>query len=169
MEAPWLSVVCARPVLMWRKDFLRIQRQLSAQGFKILIEIAARLQPQRIAEVPYVFGSRLAGTSKPTAAVALDHLGQLRRLLATARDRKPEPPTPLPSHGIRVSCQQAGIDAQHARADRVPGELPLHPFASAHSHIAPGRRAQPGDGGGDALRAVVDPQAAAVLLAELLF
>ncbi len=70
--------------LMWRKDFLRIQRQLSAQGFKILIEIAARLQPQRIAEVPYVFGPRLAGTSKLTAAVALDYLAQLRRLRASA-------------------------------------------------------------------------------------
>ena len=70
--------------LMWRKDFLRIQRQLSAQGFKILIEIAARLQPQRIAEVPYVFGPRLAGTSKLTAAVAFDYLAQLRRLRATA-------------------------------------------------------------------------------------
>ena len=70
--------------LMWRRDFLRIQRQLSAQGFKILIEIAARLQPQRIAEVPYVFGPRLAGTSKLTAAVALDYLAQLRRLRATA-------------------------------------------------------------------------------------
>ena len=70
--------------LMWREDFLRIQRQLSAQGFKILIEIAARLQPQRIAEVPYVFGPRVAGASKLTAAVALDYLAQLRRLRATA-------------------------------------------------------------------------------------
>jgi dolichol-phosphate mannosyltransferase len=70
--------------LMWRKDFFRIRHQLSAQGFKILIEIAARLQPQHIAEVPYVFGPRLAGTSKLTTAVALDFLAQLRRLRATA-------------------------------------------------------------------------------------
>jgi dolichol-phosphate mannosyltransferase len=70
--------------LMWREDFLRIRGQLSAQGFKILIEIAARLQPQRIAEVPYVFGPRVAGASKLTAAVALDYLAQLRRLRATA-------------------------------------------------------------------------------------
>jgi dolichol-phosphate mannosyltransferase len=76
--------------LMWRMDFLRIKRQLSAQGFKILIEIAARLQPQRIVEVPYVFGPRLAGTSKLTAAVALDYLAQLRRLRATA---SPSPAT----------------------------------------------------------------------------
>ncbi len=70
--------------LMWRMDFLRIKRQLSAQGFKILIEIAARLQAPRIVEVPYVFGPRLAGTSKLTAAVAFDYLAQLRRLRATA-------------------------------------------------------------------------------------
>ena len=76
--------------LMWRMDFLRIKRQLSAQGFKILIEIAARLQPQRNVDVPYVFGPRLAGTSKLTAAVALDYLAQLRRLRATA---SPSPAT----------------------------------------------------------------------------
>ena len=70
--------------LMWRRDFLAVRDQLSPQGFKILIEIAARLQPQRIAEVPFVFGPRLAGTSKLTAAVALDYLSQLRRLRATA-------------------------------------------------------------------------------------
>ena len=70
--------------VMWRRDFLAVRDQLSPQGFKILIEIAARLQPQRIAEVPFVFGPRLAGTSKLTAAVALDYLVQLRRLRATA-------------------------------------------------------------------------------------
>jgi dolichol-phosphate mannosyltransferase len=75
--------------LMWRMDFLRIKRELSAQGFKILIEIAARLHPRQIAEVPYVFGPRLAGASKLTAAVAWDYLAQLRRLRATASSSHP--------------------------------------------------------------------------------
>ena len=66
-----------------RQDFLAVRNQLSAQGFKILIEIAARLRPERIVEVPYVFGPRLAGVSKLTASVALDYLAQLRRLRAT--------------------------------------------------------------------------------------
>ncbi len=70
--------------MMRRQDFLAVRHQLSAQGFKILIELAARLQPRRIVEVPYVFGPRVAGASKLTAAVALDYLAQLRRLRATA-------------------------------------------------------------------------------------
>lgn len=87
MAQAYLGVTLRDPMsgyfLMWRKDFLRIRRQLSAQGFKILIEIAACLHPQRIAEVPYVFGPRLAGASKLTSAVALDYLAQLRRLHAS--------------------------------------------------------------------------------------
>lgn len=79
--------------MLRRQDYMAIRHQLSAQGFKILIEIAARLQAQRIREVPYVFGPRLAGTSKLTARVALDYLAQLRRLRATAsaaRARAPQ-------------------------------------------------------------------------------
>ncbi len=70
--------------LMRRRDFLAVRPTLSAQGFKILIEIAACLRPQRIAEIPFVFGPRLAGASKLTAAVAVDYFLQLRRLRATA-------------------------------------------------------------------------------------
>jgi dolichol-phosphate mannosyltransferase len=70
--------------MLRREDFLAVRHQLSAQGFKILVEIAARLRPERIAEVPYVFGPRLAGVSKLTASVALDYVAQLRRLRATA-------------------------------------------------------------------------------------
>jgi hypothetical protein len=70
--------------MVWRQDFMAVRQQLSGQGFKILIEIAVRLWPQRICEVPYVFGPRIAGTSKLTAAVAVDYMAQLRRLRATA-------------------------------------------------------------------------------------
>ena len=70
--------------MLRRRDFMAVRPQLSAQGFKILVEIAARLRPERIAEVPYVFGPRLAGVSKLTASVALDYVAQLRRLRATA-------------------------------------------------------------------------------------
>lgn len=81
--------------VMRRRDFLAIRDQLTAQGFKILIEIAARLHPQRIAEVPFVFGPRMAGQSKLTAAVALDYLSQLRRLRATASNRQTRAAQPV--------------------------------------------------------------------------
>ncbi len=71
--------------MLRRQDFMAIRRQLSAQGFKILIEIAAGLQPQRITEVPYVFGPRIAGASKLTASVVFDYVAQLRRLRASLR------------------------------------------------------------------------------------
>ncbi len=69
--------------MLRRTDFLAIHHQLSAQGFKILIEIAACLRPRCIVEVPYVFGPRLAGRSKLTATVAWHYLAQLRRLRST--------------------------------------------------------------------------------------
>ena len=56
--------------------------QLSTQGFKILLDIAATGRDQlRTAELPYTFGARVHGESKLDARVALD-FGQL--LLAKA-------------------------------------------------------------------------------------
>jgi dolichol-phosphate mannosyltransferase len=78
--------------MLRRQDFMAVRHQLSAQGFKVLVEIAARLQPQPIAEVPYVFGPRLAGVSKLTARVALDYVAQLRRLRATASPARARAP-----------------------------------------------------------------------------
>lgn len=50
---------------------------LSTQGFKILLDIAATGRGKlRITEIPYVFGARLHGESKLDARVALD-FGQL--------------------------------------------------------------------------------------------
>lgn len=51
--------------------------KLSTQGFKILLDIAATGRDRlRVAELPYVFGTRLHGESKLDARVALD-FGQL--------------------------------------------------------------------------------------------
>ncbi len=71
--------------MMRRSDFLRVRDRLSAQGFKILIEVAAQLASPEIREVPYVFRPRTAGQSKLTPAVMLNYLGQLRRLRAAGR------------------------------------------------------------------------------------
>ena len=62
----------------------RAGAQLSTQGFKILLDIAATGRGRlRIAEIPIVFGARLHGESKLDARVVLD-FGQL--LLAKATD-----------------------------------------------------------------------------------
>ena len=74
--------------MLRRQDFLAIRNLLSAQGFKILIEIAARLRAEHVAEVPFVFGPRVAGVSKLNAAVAISYLMQLHRLRATAIDTR---------------------------------------------------------------------------------
>ncbi|MDP2297559.1 MAG: glycosyltransferase family 2 protein [Pseudolabrys sp.] len=63
---------------MIRRDLVdAMAPQLSTQGFKILLDIAATGHGQlRTAEIPYVFGARLHGESKLDARVALD-FGQL--------------------------------------------------------------------------------------------
>ncbi len=54
-----------------RSDFNRIHKQLNAGGFKILLEIIARLAPSRLEEVPYTFRERVAGQSKLSPRVVL--------------------------------------------------------------------------------------------------
>lgn len=66
--------------MLRREDFLRVKRELNADGFKILLEIAARLRPRRLREVPYNFRARRAGRSKLSGRVVFVYLCQLWRL-----------------------------------------------------------------------------------------
>ena len=68
-----------------RDDFNRIHKQLDAGGFKILLEIIARLAPSRLEEVPYTFRTRVAGQSKLSSKVVFQYLGQLWRLSSVSR------------------------------------------------------------------------------------
>ncbi|MEV0779027.1 glycosyltransferase family 2 protein [Streptomyces sp. NPDC050433] len=57
-------------------------------GYKILLELAVRCRPQRVAEVPFVFRDRFAGESKSTAREGmrfLRHLVELRTASPLAR------------------------------------------------------------------------------------
>ena len=63
-----------------RQDFLRIRGSLNGEGFKILLEIVARLKPATVGEVPYTFRARTAGQSKLTGKVVVAFLRQLWRL-----------------------------------------------------------------------------------------
>lgn len=62
---------------MLRRDrFEQVAPQLSVQGFKILLDILASARGGlRVAEVPFVFGTRHAGESKLDSMVAIDFLG----------------------------------------------------------------------------------------------
>ena len=62
---------------MMRQDRLQaLAPRLSAQGFKILLDIAATARGSlRVLELPYTFGTRLRGESKLSSIVALDFLG----------------------------------------------------------------------------------------------
>lgn len=66
--------------MMRREDFLRVRDRLDGNGFKIFLEIAARLKPRTVCEVPYTFGPRMAGKSKLSAGVAAAYLRQLWHL-----------------------------------------------------------------------------------------
>jgi dolichol-phosphate mannosyltransferase len=71
--------------ILRRSDFNRIEKQLDSGGFKILLEIIARLAPSRLEEVPYTFRTRVAGQSKLSSKVVLQYLGQLWRLSSVSR------------------------------------------------------------------------------------
>ena len=59
--------------MMRRERFEELAPQLSSQGFKILLDIAATARGSlRIAELPFVFGERQHGESKLDTRVALD-------------------------------------------------------------------------------------------------
>jgi dolichol-phosphate mannosyltransferase len=71
--------------LVWRKDFAEVKGQLDGKGFKILLEILARLHASRIKEVPYTFRPRTHGESKLSSKVVFLYLEQLWQLCSTSR------------------------------------------------------------------------------------
>jgi dolichol-phosphate mannosyltransferase len=71
--------------LMWRKDFNCVQAQLNESGFKILLEILAKLRTVRVKEVPYTFRPRAVGQSKLSSKIVRLYIRQLWRLSATSR------------------------------------------------------------------------------------
>ena len=75
-----------------RDDFNRIHDQLDSSGFKILLEIIARLAPSSLAEVPYTFRTRVFGQLKLSSRVVLKYLGQLWRLSSVRRYRSAKRP-----------------------------------------------------------------------------
>ncbi len=87
--------------MLRREDFLRVRPLLRADGFKILLEIAARLRPERVCEVPYTFRTRQAGKSKLSSKVILAYLVQLWRLGIVERLQPTDlslPPSQQPAH-----------------------------------------------------------------------
>ena len=68
-----------------REGFTRVHHKLDSNGFKILLEILARLAPSKIEEVPFTFRTRVAGQSKLSSRVVLQYLGQLWRLSSVSR------------------------------------------------------------------------------------
>jgi dolichol-phosphate mannosyltransferase len=71
--------------MMRRDDFLKVRDSLNARGFKILLEIAAHMQPCDIGEVPYTFGPRFKGESKLSKKIVFAYLSQLWRLYREPR------------------------------------------------------------------------------------
>lgn len=71
--------------ILRRADFQRIHAQLDPSGFKILLEIVAKLTPSRLDEIPYTFRKRLAGQSKLSSKVILQYFLQLWKLSSISR------------------------------------------------------------------------------------
>ena len=71
--------------LIWSKDFAKVKEQLNGKGFKILLEILAKLHASQIKEVPYTFRPRTLGESKLSNRVILLYVQQLWRLCSGSR------------------------------------------------------------------------------------
>src|ERR1700730_75257 len=71
--------------LIWSKDFAKVKGQLNGKGFKILLEILAKLHASQIKEVPYTFRPRTLGESKLSNRVILLYVQQLWRLCSGSR------------------------------------------------------------------------------------
>jgi dolichol-phosphate mannosyltransferase len=84
------ACLIARPLTPVRdatSGFFMVRRRaisgtgISAQGFKILLELLVRGEGRSVIEVPYMFSERLAGASKMNTREAVGYLGQVWRLL----------------------------------------------------------------------------------------
>jgi len=59
-----------------RRELL-LDPRLRPKGFKILLEILGRVEPSRVAEVPFIFKTRRAGASKLSLKIIVDMVEQL--------------------------------------------------------------------------------------------
>ncbi len=103
--AEWLLGVKLRDpmsgyFLLRREDFLRVRQVLNPNGFKILLEVAARLKPSRVREIPYTFRLRAAGKSKLSSRVIFAYLGQLWRLYRASHALPRPDLEPVPSEAV---------------------------------------------------------------------
>ncbi|MEM9654473.1 MAG: polyprenol monophosphomannose synthase [Actinomycetota bacterium] len=68
-----------------RDRYELIEGQVNPRGFKILLEFLARGPKPTVAEVGYVFGERVNGTTKLTGTVVVEYLRALASLCRAAR------------------------------------------------------------------------------------
>jgi dolichol-phosphate mannosyltransferase len=71
--------------MLKREDFASIRPQLSGNGFKILLEILAKLRFSVVREIPYSFRPRIAGYSKYSGKVIIEYVAQVWRLSSLKR------------------------------------------------------------------------------------
>jgi dolichol-phosphate mannosyltransferase len=63
-----------------REVFEKVKREINPQGYKILLEIYVRSNPQKVKEIPFIFKDRSQGHSKATFKVMLEYLRMIREL-----------------------------------------------------------------------------------------
>lgn len=71
--------------MLRRVDFIRVRDRVRGSGFKVLLEIVAKLGDCKIVEVPITFRRRLAGRSKLTRGIVWAYGVQLWQLWRSKR------------------------------------------------------------------------------------
>jgi dolichol-phosphate mannosyltransferase len=71
--------------MLRRSDFALVRSQVAGNGFKVLLEIAAKMRPRKVVEVPIAFRPRKHGESKLSTRVVLQYMEQLYSLSKAGR------------------------------------------------------------------------------------
>jgi dolichol-phosphate mannosyltransferase len=71
--------------MLRRSDFALVHSHVAGNGFKVLLELAAKMKPRKVVEVPITFRPRMHGESKLSTRVVLQYMEQLYSLSKPGR------------------------------------------------------------------------------------
>jgi dolichol-phosphate mannosyltransferase len=110
-------------------------RDLHPSGYKILLELAVRCSPSRIAEVPYVFQPRFAGESKASLAEGLRFLRHLIQLRFSATRYRMLAFGLIGLSGVLPNLAALWLLTRHAGIHYLPAEILANQAALAWNFV----------------------------------
>ena len=101
-----------------RRDVLARAR-LAPAGYKIGLEVLVKCRPSPVAEVPFCFDHRIAGTSKLGSGQIIGYLDHVVRLYLSRLSPRMPRPVPRAVHLFTIAAPEALYFSRAAAAERV--------------------------------------------------